>query len=98
MLKDTVLKLQGGASGGAYLNTLQMIGSAIDWSMEDASLLGIRARGNYNRTLPPMEQKTQMFWEGLNYLFAALALLLVAVARRVHDNRRLAAYEGMAAE
>jgi ABC-2 type transport system permease protein len=98
MLKDTVLKLQGGASGGAYLNTLQMMANAIDWSMEDASLLGIRARGNYNRTLPPMEQKTQMFWEGLNYLFAALALLLVAVARRVHDNRRLAAYEGMAAE
>ncbi len=97
-LKDTVLKLEGGSTGGAYLNSLQMMANTIDWSMEDASLLGIRARGNFNRTLPPMEQKSQMVWEGLNYLFAALALLLVAVARRVHENRRLAIYENLVAE
>jgi ABC-2 type transport system permease protein len=98
LLKDTVLRLQGGGTGSAYLNTLQMMANAIDWSMEDASLLSIRARGNYNRTLPPMEQKTQMVWEGLNYLFAALALLAVAVARRVHDNRRLAVYQTLVGE
>jgi ABC-2 type transport system permease protein len=98
MLKDSVLRLQAGGTGGAYMNTLQMMANAIDWAMEDASLLGIRARGNFNRTLPPMEQKSQMFWEGLNYFFAALALLLVAVARKFHDNRRLAAYQDLAAE
>ena len=97
MLMDKALKMQGGASGGAYLNGLQMLANAIDWSMEDASLLGIRARGNYNRSLPPMEQKTQMVWEGLNYLFAALALGLVALARRIHDKRRLAQYQAMVA-
>lgn len=98
MLKDNVLKLQSGANGGAYMNTLQMLANAIDWSMEDASLLGIRARGNFNRTLPPMERKTQMFWEGLNYFLAALALLLVAAARKLYDNRRLAAYQAMVGE
>lgn len=98
MMKDTVLRLQGSASGGAYLNSLQMVANAIDWSMEDSSLLSIRARGHYNRTLPPMEQKSQMFWEGLNYLFAALALLGVALARRVYDRRRLADYQGLAAK
>lgn len=98
MLRDNVLKLQAGANGGAYMNTLQMMANAIDWSMEDASLLGIRARGNFNRTLPPMERKTQMFWEGLNYFLAALALVLVAVFRKLYDKRRLAAYQAMVGE
>lgn len=98
MLKDNVLKLQSGANGGAYMNTLQMMANAIDWSMEDASLLGIRARGNFNRTLPPMERNAQMFWEGLNYFLAALALLLVAGIRKLYDNRRLAAYQAMVGE
>ena len=98
LLKDTPLKLMGGASGGQYLNTLQMIANTIDWSMEDSSLLGIRARGNFNRTLPPMEQKSRMFWEGLNYLFAALALGAVAFFRKLQDERRLAQYHDLVSE
>lgn len=98
LLKDSVLKLQTGGSGGAYLNTLQMVANIVDWSTEDASLMGIRSRGNYNRTLRPMEQKTQMFWEGLNYLFAALALALVALGRKIHNRRQLAAYQALNAE
>lgn len=98
LLKNTTLQLLGGASGGRYLNTLQMLANAIDWSMEDSSLLSIRARGNFNRTLPPMEQKTQMVWEGLNYLFAALALGAVAFFRRLHDRKRLAHYQSLVSD
>lgn len=98
LLKDTPLKLLSGAAGGQYLTTLQMIANAIDWSMEDSSVLGIRARGNFNRTLPPMEKRSRMVWEGLNYLFAALALGAVAALRRLHDQRRLAQYDDMVSE
>jgi ABC-2 type transport system permease protein len=97
MLKDNVLKLQSGGTGSQYLNTLQMMANTIDWASEDSSLLSIRARGNFNRTLPPMEQKTQMFWEGLNYLLAALALAAVAIGRRIHDKRRMAGFQAVLA-
>lgn len=98
LLKNNTLKLLGGATGAEYLNTLQMLANAIDWSMEDSSLLSIRARGNFNRTLPPMEKKSQMVWEALNYLFAALALGAVAFFRRLHDNRRLAQYQSLVSD
>lgn len=98
LLKNTTLQLLGGASGGQYLNTLQMLANAVDWAMEDSSLLSIRARGNFNRTLPPMQQKTQMVWEGLNYLFAALALGAVAFFRRLHDKKRLAHFQSLVSD
>lgn len=98
MLKNAVLQLQSGATGSAYLNSLQMVANAIDWSTEDASLWSIRSRGHYNRTLPPMEQNSRVFWEGLNYLLAALALLGVAAARKLHERRRLAAYQRFVTE
>ena len=45
----------------------------MDWSLEDAGLLSIRSRGNFNRTLPTLEHGTQLFWEYLNYGLALLA-------------------------
>lgn len=95
LVKDTTLRLLSGIGGGEYLNNLQLLANAIDWSMEDSSLLSIRARGNFNRTLPPMDKKSQMLWEGLNYLFAALALAAVAFFRRLHNRRRLAQYQDL---
>ena len=81
-LRDQVISMLGSAQQSGYLNTLQMFANAVDWSLEDSGLLSIRSRGHFNRTLPPMEQSTQMFWEYLNYGLAALAIVLIAVFER----------------
>lgn len=74
MLEDQVLSMSGVASGSEYVNSLQLLNNAVDWSLEDAELLTIRARGHFNRTLPPMTQSEQFIWETANYLLALLAL------------------------
>ncbi|MGY6275454.1 Gldg family protein [Methylomonas sp. MgM2] len=87
-LSDEVIRIAAASARSEYLNSLQLIANAIDWSLEDAGLLSIRARGHFNRTLPPMQHSVQLFWEYLNYLLAALALGLVALLRRQRHKAR----------
>jgi ABC-2 type transport system permease protein len=82
LLSNQVIQFVGSAQRSDYLNSLQLAANAVDWSLEDAALLSIRSRGHFNRTLPPMDQTSQMFWEYLNYGMAALALLLIAFWER----------------
>jgi len=81
-LRDRVVQLLGSAQRTEYLNTLQMVTNAVDWSLEDAGLLGIRSRGHFNRTLPPMEDANRLFWEYLNYGLVALGLIVIALLER----------------
>jgi ABC-2 type transport system permease protein len=81
-LRDQVIQLAGSAQQTRYLNTMQLLVNAVDWSLEDAGLLSIRSRSHFNRTLPPMEQSRQMFWEYLNYVLAAFALIIIALLER----------------
>ncbi|MGV8834474.1 Gldg family protein [Cellvibrio sp.] len=76
-LSDPVVSMAGMANGGQYLNSLQLMANTFDWALEDEGLMSIRARSNFNRTLPTMEQSTQAFWEYLNYGLALLALAVV---------------------
>ena len=62
-----------------YLNSLQFLQNAVDWSVEDLELLGIRARGSYARVLAPMAPGDQTFWEVLNYAVALLGLAAIGV-------------------
>ncbi|MEC8056890.1 MAG: Gldg family protein, partial [Pseudomonadota bacterium] len=78
-LSDQIIQMLGSAQQTEYVNTVQMVANAVDWSLEDEGLLSIRSRGHFNRTLPPMEQSAQMFWEYLNYALAILAIILVAL-------------------
>ncbi len=87
-LRDQVIQLAGSASRTDYLNTLQLVTNAVDWALEDDGLLGIRSRGHFNRTLPPMEHGQQLFWEYLNYGLAALALLVIAILERRYRRAR----------
>ena len=91
-LRDQVIRMTGVAGGSEYLNTLQLIANSVDWSLEDSSLLSIRARGHFNRTLPPMERNAQLFWEYLNYILAVVALIIVAFIQRQRKNSRQRAY------
>jgi ABC-2 type transport system permease protein len=91
-LQDMVIGMAGTAGGTEYLNSLQVIANTLDWALEDRELLSIRARGHFNRTLPPMERGTQVFWEYLNYGLAALAIALVALARYYRQRQRRGAF------
>jgi ABC-2 type transport system permease protein len=81
-LSDTVLNLASGGMGTQYLNPVNLVKNAIDWSLEDRGLLGIRGRAHYSRTLFPLSRSAQVFWEYLNYGLAALGLFIVWLIRR----------------
>ena len=87
-LSDPVVSMAGMANGGQYLNSLQLMANTFDWALEDEGLMSIRARSNFNRTLPTMEQSTQAFWEYLNYVLVLIALVIVGfVQYRVKRTR-----------
>ena len=91
-LADQNLRLIGSAAGTVYVNTLQLMANAVDWSLEDRGLLSIRSRGHFNRTLPPMEEGEQMFWEYLNYAIALAGVLLLFALHRYLANLSRARY------
>jgi ABC-2 type transport system permease protein len=91
-LQDMVVSMAGAASGSDYLNGLQLMANSVDWALEDRDLLSIRARGQFNRTLPPMEQGTQVFWEYLNYALAILAIGLIGLLHLYRQRRRQARF------
>ncbi len=87
-VQDQVLQLTGGISQTDYLNSLQLLVNAIDWSLEDRALMSIRSRGNFNRTLPPLEHSQQLFWEYGNYVLAFVLLVAIAFWDRQRRRRK----------
>ncbi len=85
-LTDIIFQISASLSGDRYLNNLKLLQNAVDWSVEDLDLLGIRARGTSARVLKPMEAGDQTVWEVLNYGIALASLLVIgavwAVRRR----------------
>ncbi len=82
-LKDQITQMAGAANGTAYLTPYQLVTNAVDVALDDTGLLSIRSRGQFNRTLPPMEHSTRQFWEILNYALAALAIVCVYALTRL---------------
>ena len=78
-LTDVVFQISASLTQDRYLNSLQFLQNAVDWSVEDLELLGIRARGSYARVLAPMAPGDQTFWEVLNYAVALLGLAAIGV-------------------
>ncbi len=76
-IDDAILELSRSLSADRYLNNLQLVQNAVDWSVEDEDLLTIRSRGTYARLLKPLQKGQQSFWEGLNYALVLLALLVI---------------------
>ncbi|NJN81024.1 MAG: hypothetical protein HC802_01205 [Caldilineaceae bacterium] len=88
-LNDTVFSISSQISFDRYLNSLQLLQNAVDWSVEDLDLLDIRARGSYARVLEPLETSEESFWEIINYgvvLLALLAIGLIWAARRRNET------------
>ena len=88
---DQVLRVIGSAEGTLYGNTIELLANVVDWSLEDRSLLAIRSRGHFNRTLPPMDAAEQAGVEALSYAFAlgGVGLVFLWHRRRVkRDEQR----------
>ncbi len=81
-LADQILRMIGSAEGIIYANSVQLMAHVVDWTLEDRSLLSIRARGHFNRTLPPLTQAAQALLEYLNYTFAVAGVLAVFLLHR----------------
>jgi ABC-2 type transport system permease protein len=90
-LADQTLATIGSAEGIIYQNSVKMMANLTDWTLEDRSLLGIRARGQFNRTLPPLDPADQATIEYLNYFFALIGIALVFFVhrRRLQRSRAL---------
>lgn len=76
-VNDTVFSISSQLSMDRYLNSIQLVQNAVDWSVEDLALLDIRSRGSYARVLVPLSENEQSFWEFANYGFALLALIAI---------------------
>ena len=76
-IDDAVLETSMQLSQDRYLNSLQFMQNAVDWSVEDEDLLSIRSRGTYARLLDPLEKEQQSFWEVLNYGLVLVALVII---------------------
>ena len=74
---DDTLQIAGMVSGTQYINPLQAIENSLDWSTEDRALLSIRSRGQFARTLKPMDEGDKSIWEIINYVIALLGLLTI---------------------
>ena len=89
---DQNLRTLGAVDGTVYVNSLQFMANVVDWAVEDETLLGIRARGHFNRTLPPMDEAEQRVWEIINYALMLIGVVVVYLVNRQRAARRRARY------
>ncbi len=78
-LTDVIFQISASLTPDSYQNSLSFLQNAVDWSVEDLDLLGIRARGAASRVLAPMSEVQQRTWEVLNYGLALAALIGIGV-------------------
>ena len=97
-VSDETLRLAASAGGTLYMNSVDLIENAIDWSLEDRGLLSIRSRSHFSRTLSPVSADTQMFWEYFNYFLALLGLILVYLVYRYARRKSLARFGALIGE
>lgn len=86
-LADQTLQIARAAGGQRFLNSLEFIENAVDWSLEDRALLSIRSRGHFSRTLIPTTEAQKAFWEYFNYAIVVLGLLLIYGFHRFQKQR-----------
>jgi ABC-2 type transport system permease protein len=86
-LTDVIFQISSGLSPDRYQNSLQFLQNAVDWSVEDLDLLGIRSRGAQARILKPMTSARETVWEGVDYGLLLLALAGIGVAWVVRRKR-----------
>ncbi|WP_439101012.1 Gldg family protein [Congregibacter sp.] len=85
---DQVLSGVIAASGTQYFGPLEFLMNAVDWALQDSSLMNIRSRAHFNRTLPALPQNMQARIEYANYAGALIFLLVIYGIWRLQRRRR----------
>lgn len=97
-VSDTSIRLLSSASGSLYNNSLQFLANIVDWSVEDSSLMSIRGRGKFNRTLPPITENAQFAWELTIYTISLIGILATFLIAWMLQRRRHQKYEAWLGE
>ncbi len=92
---DDTVQVIGMLSGTQYSNPLQLVENAIDWSVQDRTLLAIRSRGHFARTLYPLTDTQKQGWEFFNYLFALMGLFTVWGAYKYTQRKSRKLYKSL---
>jgi ABC-2 type transport system permease protein len=88
-LSDQMLWLASQSLGSRYFQPIELIQNAADWSLQDRDLLSIRGRAHFARTLRPMSEGFELFFEYLNYALAIVGLIIVwFIRKRILEKRR----------
>ena len=89
---DLALQLASRGMGTRYSAPLDFMQNAVDWSLEDQSLMALRGRNQFARTLTPIPERSRRIWEYLNYGIALLGLFLVWSWRRAAASSERESY------
>lgn len=89
-VSDQSVRMISSAQGELYVNSYQFLANLIDVAMEDASLLSIRSRSHFNRTLPPLGDTQTLIFECGNYVAALIGLAIVFGLNALFRIRRRA--------
>ena len=95
---DDVLDLASQGLGAVYDKPIEFLQNIVDWSLEDQSLMGIRSRARFARTLLPMSRAEQTVVEYVNYGLVMLGLLGVWIWRRRVRQSTEARHKALLAE
>ena len=80
---DLAIDIVSRGMGALYTAPTAFLQNAVDWSLEDSTLLSLRGRSQTAHTLDPVGAEAQQIWEGANYVLALLGLGLVGLLRRL---------------
>lgn len=94
-ITDETLQISGMMGGTQYVNPLQTVENAVDWSTSDRTLLSIRSHGHFAHTLEPLSEAQKRNWEYANYVLALLGLGVVFGVARMQKRRRLEHFKAM---
>ena len=90
--EDQVTQILSSITGNQYLSSFEFLTNITEWSLEDSSLLSIRSRAHFNRTLPPMKDDQRQFWETINYVLALLGVVLIFAFRTWQQKSKAVRY------
>ncbi len=91
-LDDQMLATTINASGAQYLGAVELFSNILDWALLDEASLRIRSRSHVDRTLPPMDRRSQKTLEYINYGLAIAWLILLALIYAVGKKLRRRRY------